>query len=226
MGPGRLTFYWRVSSEEGYDFLEFSVADEVDSISGEVDWQLFVANVPPGLQTLSWRYYKDHDNSVGLDAGWLADVVFAPATWLELVRAPIKGQCQLIVHGVPGNLYAVLAAPSLTTTNWTRLDPLVTATNFSMPFTDTNANSSSRFYRLVNASLTFGVPALAADGRAQLVLYNPLNLPFELQTSSNLVSWKTTSVTSTAATATNAIVLTAPLATNSPARFYRAVVLP
>jgi len=56
MGPGRLTFYWRVSSEEGYDFLEFSVADEVDSISGEVDWQLFVANVPPGLQTLSWRY--------------------------------------------------------------------------------------------------------------------------------------------------------------------------
>ena len=57
--------------------------------------------------------------------------------------APTNSQCQLILHGIPGTLYAVLASPDLAATNWARLDPLVTATNFAMPFTDTNANSAS-----------------------------------------------------------------------------------
>ena len=144
-GPGRLTFYWRVSSEAGYDFLEFSVGDEIDTISGEVDWELRVANVPPGLQRLRWRYYRDNNLSVSLDAAWLANVVFTPGIWLELAGAPTKSRCQLILHGVPGTRYAVLASPDLAATNWARLDPLVTATNFAMPFTDTNANSGHAF---------------------------------------------------------------------------------
>ena len=40
------------------------------------------------------------------------------------------------------------------------------------------------------------------------------------------MSWNTLSVTSTVFTATNTILLTDPLATNSPVRFYRAVLLP
>jgi hypothetical protein len=95
-----------------------------------------------------------------------------------------------------------------------------------MPFTDTNANSRTRFYRLVNATLSFEVPARSSDGQVQLVLHNPLDLPFELQASSNLVSWNTLSVITTAVTETNTILLTDPLATNFPVRFYRAVVSP
>ena len=225
-GPGRLTFYWRISSEAGYDFLEFSVGDEIDTLSGEVDWELRVANVPPGPQTLRWRYHKDNNNSVSLDAAWLADVVFTPGIWLELAGAPINCECQLILHGIPGNLYAVLTSPDLAPGNWSRLDPLVTATNSAMPFTDTNANSGARFYRLVDSTLSFEMPARSSDGQVQLVLHNPLELPFELQASSNLVSWNTLSVTSTAVAATNTILLTDPLTTNSPVQFYRAKLLP
>jgi hypothetical protein len=225
-GPGRLTFYWRVSSEAGYDFLEFSVGEEIDTISGDVDWQLQVANVPPGPQTLNWRYYKDNDTSTGLDAAWLANVVFTPGIWLELAGTPINSQCQLILHGVPGTLYGVLTSPDLAATNWARLDPVVTATNLAMPFTDTNANSRTRFYRLVDATLSFEVPARSSDGQEQLVLHNPLDLPLELQASSNLVSWNTLSVTSFAFIALHTILLTDPLATNFPVRFYRAMLLP
>ena len=120
----------------------------------------------------------------------------------------------------------MLASPDLAATNWERLDPLVTATNFAMPFTDTNANSASRFYRFVDSTLSFEMPARSSDGQVQLILHNPLNLPFELQVSSNLVSWSTLAVTSTVFTATNTYVLTDPLATNAPVRFYRAVLLP
>ena len=65
VGPGRLSFYWRVSSEAGYDFLGFSVGDKIETISGDVDWQLQVANVPPGPQTLLWRYFRDKDTQHG-----------------------------------------------------------------------------------------------------------------------------------------------------------------
>jgi len=39
-GEGTVTFWWKVSSESGYDELEFYLDDVLKhSISGEVDWQ-------------------------------------------------------------------------------------------------------------------------------------------------------------------------------------------
>jgi hypothetical protein len=225
-GPGRISFDWRVSSEEGYDYLEFSVGEETDTISGEVDWQRLMADVPPGLQTLIWLFHKDSDTSMGSDAGWLANVVFTPAMWLEIAGPARGSRRQLILHGVPGSLYAVLASPDLAATNWARLEPLVAVTNYSMPFTDTNATSRARFYRLIDATLSFELPVRSSNGQVQLVLHNPLELPFQLQASSNLVSWNTLSNTATLLTATNSILLADPFSTNYPARFYRAMLLP
>jgi len=52
VGPGQISFWWKVSSEFGYDFLDFYINDEfVDGISGEEDWEEIIWNIPPGTHT-------------------------------------------------------------------------------------------------------------------------------------------------------------------------------
>lgn len=76
-GPGMLTFWWKVSSETDYDWLEFSVDGQVEGqISGEVAWQQEAVLVPAGTHGLNWRYSMDSDTSRGLAAAWLGQVSF------------------------------------------------------------------------------------------------------------------------------------------------------
>lgn len=80
-GPGTLAFWWRVSSEAGYDVLRFTV-DGVEpaaapAVSGEVGWQQRTVNIPAGVHTLQWSYTKDISVAGGADAAWLDQVSFA-----------------------------------------------------------------------------------------------------------------------------------------------------
>jgi endonuclease/exonuclease/phosphatase family metal-dependent hydrolase len=77
-GPGELSFRWKVSSESGYDYLEF-YADNVltaPRLSGEVDWQQRLVTLGTGSHTLRWRYAKDGSVSEGQDRGWVDTVAF------------------------------------------------------------------------------------------------------------------------------------------------------
>ncbi len=78
VGPGTLTFYWRVSSEPNYDFLEVLVDNVVQpgSISGEVDWQRQSIPITAGSHQIKWIYSKDASVSMGSDCGWLDQVTF------------------------------------------------------------------------------------------------------------------------------------------------------
>ncbi len=92
-GPGTLTFWWKVSSEAGYDFLRFYF-DGVEpaaapGISGSVDWQQKTISVPAGDHTLRWRYVKDLSMSAGSDMGWVDQIVYRPG-----------GQPPVITNGV------------------------------------------------------------------------------------------------------------------------------
>ena len=82
VGPARVSFYWKISSENGYDFLRFSINGvEVTNTSGKVEWKLLSFLLPAGTNTLRWLYMKDESESVGQDAGWVdaVNVVYAPA---------------------------------------------------------------------------------------------------------------------------------------------------
>jgi len=87
-GPGSLTFYWKVSSESGYDYLNFYIdgALQTGSISGEVAWTQKTFSIVSGSHTLKWEYAKDDSISEGLDAAWLDEVVFSQTT------APTSGK--------------------------------------------------------------------------------------------------------------------------------------
>ena len=77
---GTISFYWKVSSESGADFLKFYIDDiEMASIDGEVDWQKKTFNLSPGSHTLRWTYSKDSASSDGYDAGWLDGASIKPS---------------------------------------------------------------------------------------------------------------------------------------------------
>ncbi len=188
-GPGMLTFWWKVSSETNFDFLKFYIdTNEQSRISGEVDWQKQTFGLSPGPHTLLWHYSKDLDVSSGMDAGWVAQVSFAPASWLEVAAAQHNGGCTLILYGQTGKHYRVLVSTNLI--NWDALGE-VTATNSVMEFIDSTAGPAARFYRLQElpaGSVWLENPTRLTNGTL-LVVHGPPGIEMQLQVSTNLTSW-------------------------------------
>ncbi|MFC1643850.1 LamG-like jellyroll fold domain-containing protein, partial [Candidatus Omnitrophota bacterium] len=70
--PGIISFWWKVSSEEGKDFARFYVnGEEVDPVSGEMPWEKWSREYPAGTYNLRWEYTKDGEGSAGEDTAWL-----------------------------------------------------------------------------------------------------------------------------------------------------------
>jgi len=109
-GAGTASFYWKVSSEADWDFLEFYIDGEMQEgrISGEVDWhQMTYTITAPGLHTLQWRYMKDEGASGGGDTGWVDKFEWDGGGQPALIPGN-TGQLYLKVNGVkldyPGNV--------------------------------------------------------------------------------------------------------------------------
>jgi len=81
-GPKDIKFYWKVSSEAGYDYLEFYIDDVLQSgrISGEQGWQQQTHCIGTGDHEAKWVYRKDYSISAGLDGGWVDRVELANNT--------------------------------------------------------------------------------------------------------------------------------------------------
>jgi YD repeat-containing protein len=80
-GEGEVSFWWKVSSEEGCDYLEFYI-DGVfkNKISGEVGWQEKEYTLTgSGSHSLLWQYEKDGSIDEGDDCGWV-DWLQGPGT--------------------------------------------------------------------------------------------------------------------------------------------------
>jgi alpha-tubulin suppressor-like RCC1 family protein len=77
-GPGTLSFWWKVSSEDTWDVLEFYQDGTLQdgSISGTTEWLQRTLTLAAGTHVLKWRYAKDESTSGGQDAGWLDAVNF------------------------------------------------------------------------------------------------------------------------------------------------------
>ena len=116
---GEIRFARKVSSEAGYDFLEFRIdGNLVDSWSGEEPWEEVSYVVFGGEHTFEWRYAKDEIISDGADAAWVDFVVlpeFEAASGvagsvdrpaLQVVPNPASGPVQ-VLGCVPGALVRV-----------------------------------------------------------------------------------------------------------------------
>jgi hypothetical protein len=82
-GPGTLSFFWKVSSATNSDFLTFLVnaAEVTDRLSGRVDWEPVLFELPEGLQTLRWSFQRNYGyDTNALNTAWLDGVHFTPGT--------------------------------------------------------------------------------------------------------------------------------------------------
>ena len=77
-GTGTLSFWWKVSSETGYDTLTVSVdGEDVASIFGERDWERVSVPIKgAGTHTVVWTFRRDTSVSRGFDCGWVDGVAW------------------------------------------------------------------------------------------------------------------------------------------------------
>lgn len=90
IGPGNLSFWWKVSSETNYDFLRFFIngveqTGPLGKISGNVNWVQKSVSLPAGPSTIQWTYSKDFSIASLSDAAWVDQVVFTPPAVPEIV---------------------------------------------------------------------------------------------------------------------------------------------
>ena len=75
-GPGTFSFRWKVSSEEAYDTLTWSLdGAQQDEISGSTSWTLVTKELTAGSHTIRWTYTKDESGGDGDDCGWVDAIV-------------------------------------------------------------------------------------------------------------------------------------------------------
>ena len=147
IGPGNLSFWWKVSSETNYDYLQFYTNGVRRAyISGEVDWQQQTFALLPGKQTVTWLYSKDISLSRGQDAGWVDQVTYDGPPSLSVTRL---SQTQMIL-GWP---YSATGYTLQMTTNLLAPVPWQTVTDPAVEAGDNwvvtnNISYGQLFYRL------------------------------------------------------------------------------
>jgi hypothetical protein len=95
-GPGKISFWSKISSQPDSDYAGFLVDDHIiTSNSGEVAWHQDEFDIPAGTHTLKWGYQKDASGSAGSDCAWLDDVVFTSSIPVISVNpASLSNSCQ------------------------------------------------------------------------------------------------------------------------------------
>jgi PKD repeat protein len=78
-----ISFWFKVSSEAGYDYLKFYIDDDEQSEwSGEVGWMRNAYAVTAGVHTFKWSYVKDQSVAGGSDCAWI-DYILLPVSVLQ-----------------------------------------------------------------------------------------------------------------------------------------------
>jgi len=242
-GPGQLSFWWKVSSEAGFDQLQFRINGVVQTnISGDVDWEPQLIPIGAGVKQLQWRYAKDGSSSAGFDAAWLDQVSYVPDPPVFILHP----QSQTVGAGVNVSLTASASGAGPIHYQWQHQGSNVTLPS---PNSGLSLNSVGRAdkgeYRVLasnaggttassNAFLMVVVPQRLAEpvllpngmiqvssGDADGGVLSQADLDsFILQTSSNLVDW---TELPGVLFVTNGMIQFQDPTTNAAVRFYRIV---
>lgn len=107
-----ISFYAKVSSEDDYDFLKFSIDGAyVLQISGEVDWKYYSFAVTADYHMYRWEYTKDANTTGGDDCAFV-DFITLPTPYITSVFAGNDAElCQpetINCEGIVSNCETVL----------------------------------------------------------------------------------------------------------------------
>ena len=139
---GEISFYYKVSSESGWDKLFFKVDNQEKGVwSGDIGWTQASFELTPGTHRLEWSYTKDGSVSSGSDCAWIDNIVFPAAHIITLAAEvipssfalypnPNKGSfsmdlpeedCDIIVTNSVGQVMHQVKGHGLTTLNLNEL---------------------------------------------------------------------------------------------------------
>jgi hypothetical protein len=106
LSPDSISFYRKVSSEDGYDFLRFYIDGVVKGQwSGSLGWARVAYPVTSGNHVFKWVYSKDQNSANGQDAAWI-DYIDLP---------PVAVQSTAVSFTLPFQYYCVNGAPLILT---------------------------------------------------------------------------------------------------------------
>jgi hypothetical protein len=242
---GTVTFWWKVSSEQYFDTLEFRVNGLVQGvISGEADWQLASFPISAGTNVLMWRYSKDATFDSGLDAGFVDQFSFAAAPVITVQPQPAN---QIVKMGSHVSFYVTATDGGIRDLNYQWMqngNPV--GNNFGVFALNNVGRAQDGVYCVIvsgaGGSVTSSVvnlkvlvpqlltsPTLLPNGTLQLTstdanggTLSPSDLPnFEAQASADLVNWVT--LPNALSLANGRLQLSDPARTNYTARFYRII---
>lgn len=90
-----LSFWYKVSSENNYDYLRFYIDGSLqDEWAGEVGWAEAIYVVDAGIHTFKWTYEKDVSIAGGLDAGWVDYITFPPMEIESVISSDTTVICE------------------------------------------------------------------------------------------------------------------------------------
>ncbi len=137
---GNASFWYRVSSEPGYDYFNFYVdSTRLIHAAGTVNWTQYSTTVPAGTHTLKWEYTKDQSVSGGSDTAWIDDL-------------------QLITDNTVWTDIIALTAPGAMSTPWTPTNP---GTQYKVRV---RSYLGGNYGSWDESNATFSVVAPSADG--------------------------------------------------------------
>ncbi len=86
-----LKFWYKVSSEQSYDFLSFVLnGEELLRKSGETGWVKASIPVPKGTNKMEWIYKKDNSVSNGSDAAWIDLIDFSDSAPVRYITKDLE----------------------------------------------------------------------------------------------------------------------------------------
>ena len=103
-GSGTLAFWWYVSSEAGYDKLQFLLDGQlqVETSGTDKEWERKSFYIDtPGDHVLTWRYQKDGSTTNGLDAGFVDEVAWTADTIPAIADGSTSSEVDSAIDGIP-----------------------------------------------------------------------------------------------------------------------------
>ncbi len=178
LSAGNISFYRKVSSEQGYDFLRFYIDDQkMDEWSGNKDWNLVSYAVPSGPHKLRWAYEKDEASIAFQDAAWVDFIMLPPfsenqsgplAVYTTALPAHVceGSTSQLYVFATGGwGTYNYSWSPAATLNDPTIFNPVATPSGYTLySVTVTSGTASMTDYVEVFTEALPATPTVTISG--------------------------------------------------------------
>jgi probable HAF family extracellular repeat protein len=92
VGPGTLSYYFKVSSEPGHAFLAlYANGTRFYESTGTIEWSRIDIIIPADTYTFQWQYEKPGSLTTGSDCAWIDKVVFTRSGGISLILPLLLG---------------------------------------------------------------------------------------------------------------------------------------